>query len=77
MCRHEPGPGTRILGHKSIGTSPKYKTHIAHQREIIQELLQNGHDTALAVSMLHALRGSLHGFEHHRALIIERLTDMG
>jgi hypothetical protein len=53
------------------------KTYIAHQREIIQELLQNGHDTALAVSMLHALRGSLHGFEHHRALIIGRLTDMG
>ena len=53
------------------------KTHIARQREIIQELLQNGRDTELAVSMLHALRGNLRSFERHRALVIERLKDTG
>ena len=53
------------------------KTYIAQQREIIQELIQNGQDTELAVSMLHVLRASLRGFEHHRDLVIERLKDRG
>ena len=51
------------------------KSHIARQREIIQELVEKGQDTELAVSMLHALRDSLHAFERHRARIIERLKD--
>jgi hypothetical protein len=53
------------------------KTYIAQQREIIQELIQNGQDTELAVSMLHVLRASLRGLEHHRDLVIERLKDRG
>ena len=51
------------------------KTHIARQRE--KELLRDGRDTELAVSMLHALRGNLRSFERHRALVIERLRDAG
>jgi hypothetical protein len=45
------------------------KVHIAQQREIIQELIQNGQDTELAVSMLHVLRASLRSLEHHRGLV--------
>jgi hypothetical protein len=43
------------------------KTHIARQREIIQELVGNGQAPELAVSTLNALRSSLRGFEPHRA----------
>jgi hypothetical protein len=49
------------------------KNHIAHQREIILELVQNGQDSELAVSMLHVFRANLRGLERHRALVIERL----
>ena len=52
------------------------KSHIAHQREVIQELVQSGHDSELAVSMLHVLRANLRSLERHRALVIERLEDI-
>ena len=52
------------------------KSHIAHQREVIQELVQSGHDSELAVSMLHVLRANLRSLERHRALVIERLADI-
>jgi hypothetical protein len=52
------------------------KTHIAQQHEIIQELIQNGQDTELTVSMLHVLRASLRGLEYHRDLVIERLNPL-
>ena len=59
-----------LFDRKLIGTFPN-----SQQREIIRELVQNGHDTELAVSMLHAR--SLRGFERHGALVIERLKDKG
>jgi len=52
------------------------KSHIAYQREVIQELVQSGHDSELAVSMLHVLRANLRSLERHRALVIERLEDI-
>jgi multidrug resistance efflux pump len=49
------------------------EAHIARQREHIEKLRQEGHGTGLAESMLHALKTSLHAFEHHRKLILEQL----
>jgi hypothetical protein len=47
--------------------------HITHQRKVVEELRLGGHKTDLAESLLLALEISLHAFEHHRNLILERL----
>jgi hypothetical protein len=49
------------------------KAHIARQREFIEELCRDGHETNTAEAMLRALETSLHAFEHHRALILEQI----
>ena len=45
---------------------------IARQKSIIDELVQAGHETDCAVSMLDALETCLHAFEQHRETIFER-----
>ena len=45
---------------------------VARQKKIIDELVQEGHETDCAVSMLHALETCLHAFEQHRETIFER-----
>jgi hypothetical protein len=47
--------------------------YIGRQRELIEMLRRDGHETDLAESMLHAMETSLHAFEHHRKLILEQV----
>jgi hypothetical protein len=51
--------------------------HVARQQETIKTLTQGGHETDVAESMLHAFERSLEAFEHHRALILDRLAGSG
>jgi hypothetical protein len=46
---------------------------IVRQRQLIEKLRRDGHETDLAESLLYALETSLHAFEHHRKLILEHL----
>ena len=49
------------------------KAHIAHQRKVIETLLEKGHSAELAETLLHTLERSLRCFERHRQLIVDRL----
>jgi len=49
------------------------KEHIARQNQVIADLERDGHETDLAISMLHTLEHCLHTFEQHRAVILSRL----
>ena len=51
------------------------RAHIARQREIIEELRRDGHETDLAETLLDVLETSLRAFERHRDLILDRLED--
>jgi hypothetical protein len=49
------------------------EAHIARQREIIQDAVEQGHPADLAEGMLRAMEESLRAFERHRRVILERL----
>ena len=51
------------------------KDGIARQKELIAELARGGHETDVAMSMLHALEHCLHAFEEHRKVVLDRLRD--
>jgi hypothetical protein len=51
------------------------KNHIAPQKEFIERLKQDGHETDLAEKWLDILEGTLATFEHHRELILARLKE--
>jgi hypothetical protein len=48
------------------------QSHIARQREIIQDAVEQGHPADLAEGMLRAMEESLRAFERHRQVILER-----
>jgi hypothetical protein len=52
------------------------RASIARQRELIQQLTWDGHETELAEEMLQALEHTLAAFESHRAIILDRLDNM-
>ena len=49
------------------------EAHIARQREIIQDVVEQGHPADLAEGMLRALGESLRAFERHRQVTLERI----
>jgi hypothetical protein len=49
------------------------EAHIARQREIIQDAVEQGHPADLSEGMLRAMEESLRAFERHRRVILERL----
>jgi hypothetical protein len=49
------------------------KANIARQKERVAELERGGHESVLAVSMLHALEHCLHALEEHRKVVLDRL----
>jgi uncharacterized protein YigA (DUF484 family) len=48
------------------------RDRIARQKEVIAELARGGHQTDVAMSMLHALEHCLHAFEEHRKVVLDR-----
>ena len=48
------------------------KAHIARQKETIDELERDGHETKVAMLMLDALKHTLCAVEQHRELILVR-----
>jgi hypothetical protein len=42
---------------------------------VIAELERSGHETDVAMSMLHALEHCLHALEEHRKVVLDRLKD--
>jgi hypothetical protein len=51
------------------------KKQIGRQKEIIKGLAQGGHETDLALSLLHAMEHSLRAFEQHREVVLKWLKD--
>jgi hypothetical protein len=51
------------------------KELIEHQRGVVRELTQAGHQTEIAESVLRALEGNLQAFERHRDLASTTLAD--
>ena len=49
------------------------KDRIARQRKIIASGYENGHPTAIPVSLLRALEENLRSFEKHRQLILDEI----
>jgi hypothetical protein len=49
------------------------QSHIARQREIIQDAVEQGHPADLAEGMLRAMEESLRAFERHRQVVLERI----
>jgi hypothetical protein len=50
------------------------KNHIAPQKEFIERLKHDGHETDLTEKWLDILEATLATFEHHRELILARLN---
>ena len=52
------------------------KATIEQQTKVIEKLVQEKHETKVAVSLLHAMEHSLHAFEQHRKTILELLETL-
>jgi hypothetical protein len=52
------------------------KRNIELQKKLIEKLAQDGHETDIAKSLLHAMEHSLLAFEEHRETIIETMKTL-
>ena len=52
------------------------KRNIELQKKVIEKLAQDGHETDIAESLLHAMEHSLVAFEEHRETIIETMKTL-
>jgi hypothetical protein len=52
------------------------KQKIELQKKVIEKLVQDGHETSVAESLLHATEHSLLAFEEHREAIIETMKTL-
>jgi hypothetical protein len=49
------------------------KQLVEQQKRIIEKLVQDGHDTRMATSLLDAMERGLDALEHHRQIVLEMI----
>ena len=49
------------------------KQRVEQQKRVIEKLVQDGHDTRAATSLLDAMERGLDALEHHREIVVEMI----
>jgi predicted outer membrane protein len=52
------------------------KQQVAQQKRVIEKLVQDGHDTRTATSLLDAMERGLDALEHHREIVDEMIKTL-
>ena len=52
------------------------KHQVEQQKRVIEKLVQDGHDTRTARSLLGAMERGLDALEHHRAIVLEMIKTL-
>ena len=52
------------------------KRQVERQKNVVEKLAQNGHNTRIAKSLLDAMERGLEAFEQHREVIVEMIKTL-